>query len=509
MKKTPLENNPFQEPLFIYEMANNHMGSLEHGLKMIKDFAALSSEFPFRFAFKLQFRHLESFIHSDFQQRKDLKYIKRFSDTKLSLEEFRTLKAAIDDNGFYSICTPFDEASVDFIDELRFDFIKIASCSFTDWPLLERIVQSSKPIIASTAAATLTEMDKVVSFFRNRHKQLALMHCVGEYPTESKNLQLNQIDLLKRRYPEIPVGYSTHEDPMNFDAIPLAVAKGAMLFEKHVAIETIEFAKNAYSATPEQMKIWLQAVQKTLEICGVSGARHKSSEKEQADLRQFKRGVYAKRKIKKGEKIEKDAVFLAFPNEQGQLLANDLSKYYEYYAEQDIEEKAAVGVISVRKIDEREKVYDIVQRVKQLLRQSNVLVPGMASLEISHHYGLPSFEQFGCTLINIINREYCKKFIVLFPGQSHPEQFHKLKEESFLVLHGEVLITLDGSAALYKRGDIVTVHRGVRHALTTQAGAVIEEISSTHYGNDSYYTDEKISKNPKRKSILAYWMDTE
>jgi N-acetylneuraminate synthase len=66
--------------------------------------------------------------------------------------------------GFLSICTPFDEKSVDLIDQQKFNIIKIASCSFTDWPLLERVVRSDKPIIASTAGASLEEIDKVVSF---------------------------------------------------------------------------------------------------------------------------------------------------------------------------------------------------------------------------------------------------------------------------------------------------------------------------------------------------------
>ncbi len=104
----------------------------------------------------------------------DLKYVKRFSETKLTKEQFQQLKDSLSANGFISICTPFDEPSVDRIEEMEFDIIKIASCSFTDWPLLERIVQTDKPIIASTAGATLDEMDKVVSFFQNRQKTFAI-----------------------------------------------------------------------------------------------------------------------------------------------------------------------------------------------------------------------------------------------------------------------------------------------------------------------------------------------
>ncbi len=64
------------------------------------------------------------------------------------------------------------------------------------------------------------------------------MHCVGEYPTSKKNLELNQIDVLRQRYPEVPIGYSTHEDPNNFDAIKIAIGKGAAVFERHVGVKT-------------------------------------------------------------------------------------------------------------------------------------------------------------------------------------------------------------------------------------------------------------------------------
>ena len=70
--------------------------------------------------------------------------------------------------GFLSICTPFDETSVDLIMEHNYDIIKIASCSFNDWPLLEKIAQQNKPVIASDAGSSLEEIDQVLSFLTHR-----------------------------------------------------------------------------------------------------------------------------------------------------------------------------------------------------------------------------------------------------------------------------------------------------------------------------------------------------
>jgi len=496
----------FDKPLFVFEMANNHMGRVHHGLEIIRRCAAVSQRYSFRFAFKFQFRHLETFLHPDYKNRLDIPYVKRFQETFLSREEFQQLKETAEHHSFLTICTPFDEPSVDLIEEMGFDVVKIASCSFTDWPLLERIGATSKPIIASTAGATLEDMDRVVSFLKHREKTFALMHCVGEYPTPPEHLQLHQIDLLKNRYPEVPIGFSTHEEPDNVEAIQIAIAKGATIFEKHVALEAPGIQKNAYSADPDQVERWLAAAERAFAMCGVSGRRAEATAKELADLRQFKRGVFARRNIAAGERIGPDNIFLAFPNMDSQLVANDLSKYTVFFTQKPIEAKAPVMHSCVRREEKREKIYAIVQKVKKMLAEAKVVVPGMAQLEISHHYGLQKFEQFGSTIINVVNREYCKKYIVLFPGQIHPEQYHKVKEETFVVLHGDVTLMLDDQKKDCRPGDVVTITRGMKHSFSSEQGAIIEEISSTHYADDSYYTDETITRNPDRKTFLSYWM---
>jgi len=493
--------------LFIFEMANNHMGSVEHGLKIIREIHKVSKGFPFKFGFKFQFRDLDTFIHPDYKKRMDFKYVKRFSETRLDAAEFKILKDEIDKLGFISVCTPFDEKSVDLIEEMGFSIIKIASCSFTDWPLLERVIKTNKPIIASTAGAKLEDMDKVVSFFQHRKKEFAIMHCVAAYPTPDQSLELNQIDLFKKRYPDIVIGYSTHEKPDNLEAVRMAIAKEAKILERHVAVPTDKNKINAYSSTPAQIKKWLIAAEQAYGMCGVEDKRLEFTAGETASLRALGRGVFAKRAVKCGERITLADTFLAIPTVDDQITANDLSKYIELTAKKDIAANQAVLFSSVGQIDNREKIYAIVQRVKKVLKDGNVNVPGMLDLEISHHYGVDRFDEHGCTIINVINREYCKKLIVLLPGQKHPEQYHEKKEETFHVLFGDVLLTLDEVEEQSKAGDVVTVERGKKHIFSSSAGAIIEEISSTHYKEDSFYTDPEIAKNKHRKTLISYWMD--
>ena len=75
--------------LFVLEMANNHMGNVNHGLKMIEEFAKITKKYPFNFGFKLQYRDLNTFIHKDLKKRNDIKYIKRFDETKISENDFK------------------------------------------------------------------------------------------------------------------------------------------------------------------------------------------------------------------------------------------------------------------------------------------------------------------------------------------------------------------------------------------------------------------------------------
>ena len=497
-------------PLFIFELANNHQGNLEHGLKIIREIHQQlhsGSFFDFNFAFKFQYRDIDNFIHPDFKERADIKYVKRFSETKMKEEELMVLKNEIDKLDFISICTPFDENSVDLVEKHNFDIIKIASCSFLDWPLLERISKTDKPIIASTAGVSFQDIDKVVSFLSHRDKKIILMHCVGQYPVPVENLQLNQIDLLQKRYPNIEIGYSTHEAPDNFDAIKMAIAKGVKVFEKHVGIKTEDISLNDYSATPEQIKKWLESAKDAFSSCGISDKRANFSEKELAGLGQFKRAVFAKRDILTGEKISLEEVFLAWPSENNQLLANDMSKYMEYFAEKDIKANSPIFLSDIKKSNKREKVYKIIAEIRKMLEDAKIALPNKVEVEVSHHYGIDKFYEWGAVLINCVNREYCKKLIVLSPGQKHPTHLHKQKEESFQVLSGDLILNLDGKEEEHKAGDIVLVKQGIKHSFRTKNGVIFEEVSTTHFKEDSFYEDPVVIENKNRKTKLTYWLN--
>jgi sialic acid synthase SpsE/mannose-6-phosphate isomerase-like protein (cupin superfamily) len=496
-----------QRPLFIYEMANNHMGDVEHGIRIVRELKNASEGFPFGFCVKLQYRDIDSCIHPSYQGRYDLKYVKRFSETRLSWDQYRRIKDAIVEAGFLAMCTPWDEISVDKIVEHGFDFMKVPSCYLTDWPLLERIAKYDLPVVASTAGEPLEEIDRVVSFLKHRNKSLTIMHCVGEYPAPDDHLHLGQIELLRKRYPEIPVGYSTHERPDNVEAVKIALALGAVMFEKHVGVATDKYALNAYSANPGQVRKWLESAADALTLIGGSAKRYPAPPGEQIALRDLARGAFVRNSVTAGEPIRHSNVFYAMPNVDGQLVAQDFSKYTEFVASHDIPAGGAIMSNQVKTINTRDAVYKIVCEVKALIRKSKVQVPGHCELEISHHYGLEKFREFGLTAITVINREYCKRLMVVLPGQKHPEQWHNVKDETYHVLYGDVTVDLEGSQTTHKANGVVTIPHGIKHSFWTKSGTVIEEVSSSYSSDDSFYSDAAIGGNKNRKTFVSHWLE--
>jgi len=483
------------------------MGDVAHGRRIIAEMKATCAGLDFRFAIKLQYRHLPEFIHRDYRNRMDLKFVRRFSETALNWEDYRRLKDSIVDAGFLAICTPWDETSVEKIVEHGFDYLKVPSCYLTDWPLAEKIAQTELPVIVSTAGETFDEIDRVVSFYLHRKKLTAIMHCVGEYPTADENLQLNQIDLLKHRYSNVDIGYSTHEAPGQYDAVKMAVAKGATLFEKHVGVPTQQYGLNAYSANPEQVRRWLEAARSATSMAGVENRRHDFSLNEKNTLNELRRAAFARRPIETGEIIGLADIFLSIPGQEGQIAANDLSKYTEFRATRAYAQGEAILYSGVTSNDTRSLLHGIVKDVTTLLRNSRAIVPAQLHLEVSYHYGLERFRECGSTTITVINREYCKRVILILPGQRHPEQWHKQKDETYHMLYGEIDLVLDGQHRRCVLNDVVIIPRGVRHEFSSATGAVIEEISSAYSQDDSYYSDPAITGNLDRKTYVTNWID--
>ena len=318
-------NREIFEDLFVLEMTNNHLGSLERGLEIVRQHARVVRFNNVRAAIKVQFRDVDSFVHKDFHTRTDIRYVRRVLETRMSDQEYATLIEAIRRNGCIPLATPFDEKSVDLCVKFGMAIIKVASADSNDWMLLERIADTRKPVLVSVGGLSLKDLDDMVTFFENRNIPMAINHCVAAYPHEDGECELNQIDFLRQRYPGHTIGYSSHEFRDWSSSMLMAYAKGARTFERHIDIESEKILVAPYSSLPAQIDTWFKTFHKAKEMAGAPGTdRKRPLQKETAYLDSYVRGVYAKRELRAGQTITEEDIYLAIPLQKGQISCREL-----------------------------------------------------------------------------------------------------------------------------------------------------------------------------------------
>jgi N-acetylneuraminate synthase len=347
MKKS---KNEIFNGLFVLELANNHLGNLERGLSQVEEFSQVVRFNNVKAAIKLQFRDMDTFVHPEYVGSKDVKYIKKTTEKKLTKKEYKILVDKIVSSGCIPMSTPFDEASVDLCQEFNLPIIKVASSDINDWPLLEKIAKTKKPVILSNGGSSLKDMDDVVAFFLNRDISIALNHCVSLYPSEDCDLELNQIEFLKNRYPEIVIGQSTHEYHDWTNSMLIAYAKGARTFERHIDTPMDGYEMQIYNSTPEQFDIWFKAYHKAIEMCGGSAEqKRRNSEREIKYLDALVRGVFARKDIPKGYVVKKEEFeeyfYLAVPLHKGQLSVREIKNGEIFISNVKKDEKILIDYI--------------------------------------------------------------------------------------------------------------------------------------------------------------------
>jgi N-acetylneuraminate synthase len=489
------------EGLFIFELANNHQGSVDHGKRIIDAVADIVDRHRIRGAVKFQYRDLDTFLHRRIDEWGN-KHAARFRSTRLAEAEFAALVAHTRKAGLLPVCTPFDERSVKLAVDHGNEILKVASCSANDWPLLEEIARTGRPVVCSTGGSSLDAIDRIVSFFRHRDVRFALMHCVAEYPTPPERAQLGFMNRLARRYGEIAVGYSGHESPANTDVVRCAVAMGATLLERHIAIPLPNAPNNAYSMNPDEADTWVRAALEAKKIASGRESDRRVSTEERESLDGLARGTYLRHAVNAGTMVSMDDVYFAMPCHVGQMSSG---AFVPLRASKDY--AADDALMELRSHDAVAHVRSHIHRARGLLSEAGIHLLRPLSIEVSHHYGIDEFHRTGAILVNVVNRTYCKKLLVMIPGQTHPLHHHRLKDETFIVLWGDLKVKLGDQHLSLSPGDQLVVEPGVVHGFATDRGCIFEELSTTQLPYDSVYVDPAIQRlDPmKRKTILESW----
>jgi sialic acid synthase SpsE len=239
----------FRKPFVIAEAGVNHEGNLDTACRLITEAAAAGAD-----AIKFQTYRADTIAVRDSPAYWDTTKEPVTSQHRLFQKydkfwkvEYEKLKRCCDNEGIEFLSTPFDTASADFLNDLMSVF-KISSSDITNKPFVEYLANFGKPILLSTGASNLDEVDSAVSWIAKSNVPVALMHCVLNYPTATKDANLAMICDLKRTYPDKVIGYSDHTEPEDMRILEVAWLLGAQILEKHFTHDKILPGNDHYHA---------------------------------------------------------------------------------------------------------------------------------------------------------------------------------------------------------------------------------------------------------------------
>jgi sialic acid synthase SpsE/sugar phosphate isomerase/epimerase/CBS domain-containing protein len=224
------------EPCYVIaEVGINHNGDLGIA-KQLVDAAVVAGADAVKFQKrKLRETYREEIIDQPRHGEQGLQYIvPLLIEFELSDDQFRELFAYCRSRGITAMCTPWDRASVDFLETCDLAAYKIGSPDLTNFPLIEYVAATGKPMLLSTGMSTEDEVRRTLAFLDQRKVEFALFHCVSTYPAAPEEINLRFMERL-REWSRRPVGYSGHDTGT---AISLAaVAMGARMLERHLTLD--------------------------------------------------------------------------------------------------------------------------------------------------------------------------------------------------------------------------------------------------------------------------------
>jgi len=249
------EINDKSDCFVIAEIGNNHQGNLEVCKKMFKAAKECGVD-----AVKLQkrdnrFLYTKSFYDSAYSSENA--YGPTYGLHREALEfgeaEYQELKKYAEELGLIFFATAFDFRSADFLAEMDMPCFKIASGDLTNIPLLKYVASFGKPMIISSGAATMEDVERAYNAIALTNKNIALLQCTATYPTDPAYLDLAVINTYKNKFPETVIGLSDHYNGIALGLV--AFTLGARIIEKHFTLDrTMRGTDHAFSLEPVGMK---------------------------------------------------------------------------------------------------------------------------------------------------------------------------------------------------------------------------------------------------------------
>jgi pseudaminic acid synthase len=324
MKIGNLEINQHSKPFIIAEMSGNHNQSIEKALNLIKTAARCGAD-----AIKLQTYTADTLtinqrgglfeINDDSSLWRGRNLYELYEEAHTPWEWHEAMFKCAADNGILCFSTPFDDSAVDFLENLNTPAHKIASFENNHHPLLKKVAKTGKPVIMSTGASTLANLDESVKVLRdNGCKDLILLKCTSNYPANPENSNIRTVPHLRELF-NCEVGLSDHT--MGIGVPVAAVTLGATVIEKHFCLDRSEGGvDSAFSLEPVELKSLVIETERAWQSLGTVQYGVQESEKKSL---LFKRSIYVIKDIKIGDILSIDNIRIIRP---GDGMA---PKYYE------------------------------------------------------------------------------------------------------------------------------------------------------------------------------------
>ena len=305
--------SPYDNPLVIAEIGNNHNGSIDSAKQLIdsaKSCGVNAVKFQARSLDDLYINLSENYLNkTDFSTAYTISQLKKFN---LRQEELSELFTYAREKELLVICTPFDIQSARFLKTQPIDFIKIASADMSNYKLLSEFIDNSLPLIISTGMHQLKSIDNLSSWLRKNYIEATLLHVNSTYPTPFSDVNLRFMPSLEKLSTSQLYGYSGHERGIH---IPVAsVSLGATIIEKHFTLnKNLEGNDHKVSLLPEEMKTLVYNI-KTLSQSLSGGINKKSiTQGERLNKVALSKGVYTNKFLSKGTVLEERDLIYASP----------------------------------------------------------------------------------------------------------------------------------------------------------------------------------------------------
>lgn len=295
----------------IAEIGVNHDGSLERALQLVQIAKQCGAD-----AVKLQVFRADQLMHQSSQFAEYQRTTVNDADPSAMLRRYeldetqmRTIVHAIHEAGMLAVATPFSPDDVATVERLDIDILKIASPDSVNRPLLQRVAEIGKPMIVSTGAANLDEIQMCCDWLRGCSAQFSLLHCISSYPTPADMTNLCWIGELQRQF-KVAVGFSDHSTEVISGA--LAVAAGAAIVERHLTYSRdAEGPDHAASSDPGQFSHYVRLVRQAERMVGTPGKHVLAIEQ---DVRNVSRqSLVCRRDLKPGQRITADDLTVQRP----------------------------------------------------------------------------------------------------------------------------------------------------------------------------------------------------